>query len=91
VVNRFESGNTIHKTLTTSVVSAGIDGVVAIVALAAMGFYNAFLTAIVVAASLAYGLVRIRWYNTARNPLAPSSRSQKYRGYFAKRCAHRDH
>ena len=52
VINRFESGNAIHRTLTTSIVSAGIDGLVAVIALAAMAFYNGLLASIVCAASM---------------------------------------
>jgi ATP-binding cassette subfamily B protein RaxB len=67
VINRFDSANTIHRTLTTTVVSAGIDGLVAIVALVAMALYNIYLAAIVFLAFLAYGLVRILWYNSYRH------------------------
>ncbi len=67
VINRFDSANAIHRTLTTTVVSAGIDGLVAIVALVAMALYNIYLAAIVFLAFLAYGLVRILWYNSYRH------------------------
>jgi ATP-binding cassette, subfamily B, bacterial CvaB/MchF/RaxB len=64
VVNRFDSANSIHQTLTSSIVTAGIDGLVAITALAVMTAYSPFLTAIVFTAFLAYGLLRVIWYNS---------------------------
>jgi ATP-binding cassette, subfamily B, bacterial CvaB/MchF/RaxB len=66
VANRFESGKSIQQTLTTTVVNAGIDGIVAITALFAMVVYNARLAGIVVAAFVAYAVVRILWYSTYR-------------------------
>ena len=72
VVNRMDSANTVHRTLTTSVVGAGIDGLVALVALAAMFLYSPYLTAIVLAAFAAYGLVRALSYNVMRQQSAAS-------------------
>ncbi|MGK9233235.1 peptidase domain-containing ABC transporter [Inquilinus limosus] len=66
VINRFESGNTIHKTLTTSIVSAGIDGIVALAALAVMALYSPLLATVVVLAFIAYGMVRALRYSAYR-------------------------
>lgn len=66
VVNRVDSANTIHSTLTTSVVTAGIDGLVAVLTFVAMCLYSPLLGVIVLLASVAYGLIRIFWYNTYR-------------------------
>ena len=66
VVNRVESANTIHKTLTTSVITAGIDGIVAILTFIAMCLYSPFLAGLVLISTIAYGLVRVFWYNTYR-------------------------
>lgn len=67
VINRLDSANAIHRTLTTTVVNAGIDGLVAIVALLAMALYNVYLASIVFLAFVAYGLVRVLWYNSYRH------------------------
>lgn len=66
VANRFDSGHSVQQTLTTSVVNAGVDGVVAMIALIAMFIYNVRLTIMVVAAFLGYALVRLIWYSTYR-------------------------
>jgi ATP-binding cassette, subfamily B, bacterial CvaB/MchF/RaxB len=70
IVSRFDSGKAIQQTLTTTVVGAGIDGVVALVALAAMAMYEPFLTALVLVATLTYGAIRILYYNTFRQASA---------------------
>jgi ATP-binding cassette subfamily B protein RaxB len=66
VVNRVESANTIHKTLTTNVVTAGIDGLVALLTFVAMFLYSPSLAFIVLISTIAYGLVRVVSYNTYR-------------------------
>ncbi len=66
VVNRFDSGNTVHKTLTTATTTAGIDGIVAIAALAIMFFYSWYLTLIVVASFAIYAIIRVLWYGVYR-------------------------
>jgi ATP-binding cassette subfamily B protein RaxB len=66
ILNRLESGDSIHHTITTSIVSAGIDGIVAVVALLAMAVYSYALTGIVIGAFAFYGLVRILWYESYR-------------------------
>ena len=62
VVNRMDSANSIHRTLTSSTINAGIDGLVALIALAAMFAYSPFLTLIVVAAFIFYICVRLLSY-----------------------------
>ncbi|MFC7398188.1 peptidase domain-containing ABC transporter [Chelatococcus sp. GCM10030263] len=66
IMNRVESGNTIHHTLTSSVITVGIDSIVAVVAIVVMLLYSPILTAIVVATFLVYGAVRALWYNMLR-------------------------
>ena len=64
IVNRFQSANTIHKTLTTSVVTAGIDGLVAVLTSIAMYLYSPLLTVIVLLATSVYATLRLIWYRT---------------------------
>lgn len=58
VVSRFGSVGTIQKTLTTSVIEAVLDGIMALAALVMMLIYAPALASIAVVAVLAYGLLR---------------------------------
>jgi len=66
VVSRFGAVGTIQRTLTSSFVEALIDGVMAIATLAMMAAYSVKLTAIAVAAVVAYALLRAAWYAPLR-------------------------
>jgi ATP-binding cassette subfamily B protein RaxB len=66
IMNRVESGNTIHHTLTSSIITVGIDSIVAVIAIVVMVLYSPLLTVIVVASFLVYGAVRALWYNMLR-------------------------
>ncbi|WP_186131948.1 peptidase domain-containing ABC transporter [Burkholderia gladioli] len=66
VVSRFGSIDTIQKTLTTSFLSAVIDGVMAIVTLAMLFVYSRPLGLISVAALICYTLWRAAWYRPLR-------------------------
>lgn len=66
VANRFDSGRSVQQTLATSVVNAGIDGIVATTAMVAMIIYNGWLALIVLAAFIAYAVVRLIWYSMYR-------------------------
>jgi ATP-binding cassette subfamily B protein RaxB len=72
IVSRFGSVAAIRRTLTTGFVEGAIDGLMAIATLAAMLFYSAALAAVVVAAALAYAL--LRW--AAYGPLRRASEEQ---------------
>jgi ATP-binding cassette, subfamily B, bacterial CvaB/MchF/RaxB len=62
VVSRFQSANTIQRTLTTSFVEGMLDGLMSIATLAMMLVYSAKLAAITVVAVLAYALLRFASY-----------------------------
>ena len=66
VVNRLESANTIHTTMTTTVVTAGIDGIVVLAALAMMIVYHPLLAFICAIALAAYFALRLLRYSTLR-------------------------
>ncbi len=66
IVSRMESANAVHKTLTTVVITAGIDGLVAVLTLFAMYLYSPILAAIVLFATTLYATVRLIWYQTYR-------------------------
>lgn len=67
VINRIESANVIHRTITTGVVGAGIDGTMAVVALAIMLVYSPLLSAIVIAAMICYGGIRLLRFGALRS------------------------
>lgn len=58
VVSRFESIQTIQRTLTTSFVEAVLDGLMAVTTFALMATYSLVLTSIVLVAVAAYALLR---------------------------------
>jgi ATP-binding cassette, subfamily B, bacterial CvaB/MchF/RaxB len=62
VVSRFQSANTIQRTLTTSFVEGMLDGLMSIATLAMMLVYSPKLAAITVVAVLAYALLRFASY-----------------------------
>lgn len=66
VVSRFGSIQTIQQTLTTQFVGSLLDGLMSLVTLVVMGFYNLTLTALVVGLFLVYGLLRWVFFNPLR-------------------------
>lgn len=66
VVSRFGAVGTIQRTLTSSFVEALIDGVMAVATLAMMAAYSPALSAIAVAAVVAYAVMRALWYGPLR-------------------------
>lgn len=66
VASRFESLNTIQRTLTTSFIEALLDGLMAVATLVMMAVYSVKLTLVVCAAALAYGVVRLALYRPLR-------------------------
>ena len=66
VVSRFNSIQTIQKTLTTQFIDSLLDGVMSLVTLVVMGFYSLWLTALVVGLFAAYGLIRWVFFNPLR-------------------------
>jgi len=69
VVSRFESLEAIQRTLTTSVVEAIIDGVMAVITLVMMLVYGWKLALIVCAAAALYGILRLGLYRPLRQAL----------------------
>jgi len=69
IFSRFKSVDAIQRTLTLAFVETLIDGVMVALTLAVMFWYSGLLTAIVVAAALAYGLVRWIFYGPQRRAL----------------------
>jgi len=67
IVSRFGSINTMQSTLTTAIVSAVLDGLMAILALGMMLAYSVLLTSIVLASTLVYGLLRWAFYQPLRD------------------------
>jgi ATP-binding cassette subfamily B protein RaxB len=66
VVSRFGSIDTIQQTLTTSFLSAMIDGLMTIVTLAIMFVYSRVLGCVAVTAMALYALMRWLWYRPLR-------------------------
>ena len=66
IVNRFDSVNYVHNTLTTTVLGAWLDGLVAILTLIAMALYSLPLALIVLVAMILYGLIRIVSFRSYR-------------------------
>lgn len=66
VVSRFNSIQTIQKTLTTQFIDSLLDGAMSLVTLVVMGFYSLWLTALVVGLFAAYGLIRWVFFNPLR-------------------------
>ncbi|WP_282498696.1 peptidase domain-containing ABC transporter [Pantoea stewartii] len=72
IANRFDSANTIHKTLTTSTISAVIDGLVGMLASVIMFYYSPVLASIVCVTFLIYSILRFAWYSNYRQKSAGS-------------------
>jgi ATP-binding cassette, subfamily B, bacterial CvaB/MchF/RaxB len=70
ITSRFGAVGAIQRTLTTAVIEAVLDGLMAVAALAMMLLYSVQLTAVVVAAVAAYGLVRWASYRPFRDAAA---------------------
>ncbi|KVT20178.1 ABC transporter [Burkholderia sp. MSMB1078WGS] len=66
VVSRFGSIDTIQQTLTTSFLTAVIDGLMTIVTLAMMFVYSRVLGCVALAAMTLYALLRWLWYRPLR-------------------------
>ena len=70
VASRFAAVGAIQNTLTTAVVEAVLDGVMALVGLAMMLAYSLKLTAVVLAAVFVYGLLRAAFYKPLKSASA---------------------
>lgn len=66
VVSRFGSVQTIQRTLTTQFVGSLLDGVMSLVTVVVMGFYSAWLTLLVAALFLVYGMTRWAYFTPLR-------------------------
>jgi len=66
IFSRFKSVDAIQRTLTLAFVETAVDGVMVLLTLAVMFWYSAELTAIVLAAAVAYGVVRWIFYGPQR-------------------------
>ncbi|TMN43154.1 peptidase domain-containing ABC transporter [Pseudoalteromonas sp. S2755] len=67
VVSRFGSLQQVKQLLTTGVIEAIIDGLMAIITLAMIFFYSPMLSAVVLIAVAAYAVIRIAMYKPFRN------------------------
>ncbi|PCK30286.1 peptidase domain-containing ABC transporter [Pseudoalteromonas piscicida] len=67
VVSRFSSLQQVKQLLTTGVIEAIIDGLMAIITLAMIFFYSPMLSAVVLVAVIAYAIIRIAMYKPFRN------------------------
>lgn len=67
IVSRFGSINALQSTLTTAIVSAVLDGLMAILTLGMMIAYSMLLTGIVLVSILAYGLLRWAFFSPLRD------------------------
>nr|WP_232445881.1 peptidase domain-containing ABC transporter [Burkholderia ubonensis] len=66
IVSRFGSIDTIQQTLTTSFLSAVIDGLMTIVTLVMMFIYSSILGCVALGTMTLYGLLRWLWYQPLR-------------------------
>ena len=69
IFSRFKSVDAIQRTLTLTFVETLVDGAMVLLTLAVMFWYSGLLTAIVLAAGVAYGLVRWIFYGPQRRAL----------------------
>ncbi|WP_419149435.1 peptidase domain-containing ABC transporter [Pseudoalteromonas 'SMAR'] len=67
VVSRFGSLQQVKQLLTTGVIEAIIDGLMAVITLAMIFFYSPMLSAVVLVAVIAYAIIRILMYRPFRN------------------------
>ena len=65
-MRRFGSMGALQGTLTTAIVSAILDGIMAVLALGMMFAYSPMLTAIVLASTASYALLRWAFYRPLR-------------------------
>lgn len=70
IVSRFGSVGAIQRTITTAVIEAVMDGIMAIAALAMMFLYSPALSALTISAVAAYGLLRLASYRPFRDAAA---------------------
>jgi len=88
IFSRFKSVDAIQRTLTLAFVETLIDGVMVALTLAVMLWYSGLLTAIVVAAAVAYGLVRWVFYGPQRRALDEQIATRRSRTpTSSRRCA----
>nr|WP_301416919.1 peptidase domain-containing ABC transporter [Microbulbifer sp. MI-G] len=66
VVSRFGSLNKVRELLTTGLVAAVVDGIMALITLAAMFFYDLWLTLIVLLVVVLYAVLRLLLYRPLR-------------------------
>lgn len=67
VVSRFGSLQQVKQLLTTGVIEAIIDGLMAIITLAMIFFYSPMLSVVVLVAVITYAIIRIAMYKPFRN------------------------
>ncbi|KRC85538.1 ABC transporter [Achromobacter sp. Root83] len=67
VISRFGSVDTIQQTLSASLVSAILDGVMTCITLTMMFAFSLELSAIAVSAMILYGIGRVLWYRPLRS------------------------
>ena len=67
IVSRFGSLTAMQNTLTTAVIGAVLDGIMAILALVILFLYSPALTAVALIAVAAYGLIRLAFYRPFRD------------------------
>ncbi|MEI5640029.1 MULTISPECIES: peptidase domain-containing ABC transporter [unclassified Pseudoalteromonas] len=67
VVSRFGSLQQVKQLLTTGVIEAIIDGLMAIITLAMIFFYSPMLSVVVLVAVIAYAIIRVLMYKPFRN------------------------
>ncbi|QUI65203.1 ATP-binding cassette domain-containing protein [Pseudoalteromonas sp. A22] len=67
VVSRFGSLQQVKQLLTTGVIEAIIDGLMAIITLAMIFFYSPMLSAVVLVAVITYAIIRMLMYKPFRN------------------------
>src|SRR5262249_57795544 len=72
IMSRFESAETIQRTLTNNFIEALLDGIISLLMLAVMFIYSAKLALVVVMSVLLYALLR----NIAYRPLRGSTDEQ---------------
>ncbi|VWD35670.1 toxin secretion ABC transporter ATP-binding protein [Burkholderia lata] len=83
IVSRFGSIDTIQQTLTTSFLSAVIDGLMTIVTLAMMFIYSGKLACIAVVTMISYASLRWIWYQPLRRATEEQIvRSAKQQSHF---------
>lgn len=66
VVSRFGSIQTIQRTVTTQAIGTLLDGAMSVVTLIVMGFYSVWLTLLVAALFVLYGIIRWAYFTPLR-------------------------